>query len=152
VTQNSYPSGPIPFALGLINTLIDGTIPNPDTGVGHGVFMQGGQLNAVNLTIKNTIAGDALNLQNGTNYALLDTVQGSGNFGLGIKAQDGAFVQIADGSSGGVGVTDVTGAGGDVQSGNLPVVAYGLLPQYDITAVGAGGATGTGTNIFSRPF
>jgi hypothetical protein len=69
------------------------------------------------------------------------SVQGTGNGGLGLSATDGAIVR-ADAS------TSVTGTGGDLQSGDLAATVWANLPQFDITAVGPGGATGSGTNVY----
>jgi hypothetical protein len=88
----------------------------------------------INDSVGNAIAADG-------GFLDMLSVQGTGNGGLGLSASDGAIVR-ADAS------TSVTGTGGDLQSGDLAVTVWANLPQFDITAVGPGGATGSGTNVY----
>ena len=90
------------------------------------------------VTIDNSV-GDAVAADGG--FLDMLSVQGTGNGGLGLRALVSALVR-ADAS------TNVTGAGGDLKSGNLTVTTWASLPQFDITAVGPGGSTGSGTHVF----
>ena len=88
----------------------------------------------------NDSAGNAVVADGG--FLDMQRVQGVGNGGFGLLADDGALVQV-DAN------TTVTGVGPfDLVSGDLPPATWAQLPQFDITAVGPAGATGSGTNVF----
>ena len=97
-----------------------------------GIFARGGSLWSLeNVTIANC-AGDAI--RSVGSPMVLATVTGSGNGGLGIAGDDGAQIRIADAA------TNVTGVGGDLQSGTLAVRSYAdfrasvpICNQWDIT-------------------
>lgn len=90
------------------------------------------------VTINSSI-GDAVVADGG--FLDMLSVQGAGNGGIGLRASASALVH-ADTS------TNVTGTGGDLKSGNLAITTWASLPQFDITAVSPGGATGSGTHVF----
>jgi hypothetical protein len=105
-----------------------------------GVIFHGTHGILQNVTINDSI-GDAIATNGG--FLDLQSVQGAGGPGLGVAASKGALVQ-ADAN------TTVAGATGALQSGGLAIQpTWATLPQFDITAVAAGGATGSGTNVFA---
>jgi hypothetical protein len=58
-------------------------------------------------------AGPGITAQGGS-FTVLDTVAGTGNAGVGVRVIDGAIVRVVDDT------TDITGADGDMQVGQLP--------------------------------
>jgi hypothetical protein len=81
------------------------------------------------------------------------------NGGIGLSVDDGTHVRCEDNDPSPGVATSVSGAGGigvaDYKVGDLAVGTWAALhggaDQYDITAVGVGGATGTGTRLFEKP-
>jgi hypothetical protein len=133
---NDYLTGMYPFMAPSFNVQRALIVNSPsDAVVFHG---SRGALDHVTI---NASTGNAVVSDGG--FLDMISVQGTGNGGLGLLASDGALVR-ADAN------TNVTGtpAGNDVKSGNLAATTWASLPQFDITAVGPGGATGSGTNVY----
>ena len=150
----AWPAGPAPMDIGLSNCLIDGAITDPNSGLSDAIHLSKGRLNLLDVTIKNTVAGDAINLQDGS-YAIIDHVTGSANgtpgVNVGIRTDDGSEARITN-TTGGPDLTTVTGgaAGDDVKSGSLAITSYAAaLNEYDIPPTSAI-AVATGSRIFER--
>jgi hypothetical protein len=121
--------------------------------VGHGVHCTGGRYMFQDCKIQNS-AGDAINAEVGPNYLILNNCNGAGNGGVGVRATDGAIVQVVNDD------VLVSGAGGDMKVGILPLRTWAgfrgadALPvknQYDLAGMNAGGTDqSTGTRLFQR--
>jgi hypothetical protein len=110
---------------------------------GHGIEFAGGYAILASVRIDGA-AGDGISALTGQGYISLENVHGTVLGDLGVRAAGGVQIEaIAD--------VDITGAADDLKSGDLADTTWASLPQYDITAVGAGGATGTGSRIFGTP-
>ena len=119
---------------------------NAPAGTRGAIVFHGGTGFLGNVNFKGNFSDDVIVFDKGQGYLELESVQGPaadnpGVAGVGIRTNDGAYVEVD-------GATNVAGVAGDVKSGDLPVASYGALPQFDITAVGPGGATGTGSRIY----
>ena len=103
-----------------------------------GVISSGGRAQLQNTRLRDN-SSNAFTAD-GPHLSVLTNVAGTNNVGVGVRATRGAHVDVT--------ATTVTGTINDLQSGDLPPNTYASLPQFDITAVGPGGATGTGSRIF----
>jgi len=149
-----------------------GPIPTPNWGFqeclitgsqGDAIKCVGGLFDLVDVRIDDA-TGSAINAESASNYVALTHVTGSGNAGFGVKANDGAQVQVRDV------ITTVTGAAGDMKSGSqLPRTwsnfngvnpignEYDLVTPFVADSNGVlkprgieSGAPCTGTRIFRR--
>lgn len=106
------------------------------------IYWPGGGASLVDTKIQNA-QGSAF-VGRGGLLAFLDHVTGAGNAGVGIRSLDGAQIEKTP-------ATTVTGSNdqqvGDLLPGPYPANPFSL---YDITAVGPGGATGTGARLFDN--
>jgi hypothetical protein len=103
-TLGNYPAAGIDIGFCLFR---DGVDPN-----GAIWALNGGVISVQNVRIDNG-AGPGITAQGGS-FTVLDTVAGTGNAGVGVRVIDGAIVRVVDDT------TDITGADGDMQVGQLP--------------------------------
>jgi hypothetical protein len=134
---------------------------------GHGVLLRGGKAFIDHVKIFG-VAADPIHIEaafglveiksvtggeGGLVYGLPNVNGGVGNYGLSLD--DGTHVRCCDNDPVPDVPTTVTAGGGDLKVGTLPVNTWAAFHiaknEYDITAVGAGGATGTGSRLFEKP-
>lgn len=118
---------------------------------GDGIHCTGGRFELNNVKIEGSL-GNGLNAEKGSNYLLLNHVTGAGNVGFGVKADDGAFVQITDTTTapGSPTRTTVTGTIDDTSAGSLGPTPYSSgMNAFDIPP-NALIAVSTGTRIFEK--
>jgi hypothetical protein len=161
-TLGNYPAAGIDIGFCLFR---DGVDPN-----GSIWALNGGVVSVQNVRFDNG-AGPGINAEGGS-FTVLDTVAGTGNADVGVRVIDGAIVRVVDDT------TDITGVGGDMQVGQLPVrswlnfrdpanppVGMPIKNEYDLkipfnavsgtpggdeeTGPGTGGRSGS--RLFQRP-
>lgn len=157
---NGYFQTPLPNNWGLVNVLFQGS-------QGDAIYANSGEWVLANVEIDasvaaNGTAGNAITVDSGTagspaGFAgiasmVLTNVQGTGNAGAGLRTNDGVQVRVTDTATNPMGAV-----GQDIVCGDLPARTwlnfYSSAPvgqQYDITAVGPAGATGTGSRVYQR--
>lgn len=134
-------SGPLQQSWAMTNGRIRGA-----TGVAVNPASGRWQLKKVQI---DDAAGNGISVE-GDAFVVLDAVSGSGNTGYGVEVIDGAKVRSTDETT-----TTITGAGGAVKCGSLPVAAHAPgISQIDLTYDPTGAApaqvTGTGSFYFER--
>jgi len=126
----------------VVNTQIDGSVADTDFGTpGYGILNAAPSANIANCAINNC-AADAIFSTNNSS-AIVQTVAGDGNVGVGIHAEMGSQVSVDA-------TTTVSGTVNDVQSGSLAPTDYATLAvqqQYDIPPLSAI-TVSTGARIF----
>lgn len=105
------PLGVIANAALITDSVIDAFFGTP----GVGVFVSGGNSALRNVVIDNA-ADDGIRVDNG-GFVHMENVTGTGNAGLGINISDGKVRVLDD-------ATNITGVGGDMLVGNLPIRAW----------------------------
>ena len=143
VSQNGLP---ILMNIALGNTLIRGSIGDSASPTGDGIYQLNGLVTLDHVKIDGA-AGNGLRIEGPTSSAKLVHATGVNLGDYGILADDGARV-VADAATT---ISGTTGLPATVKAGGLAASPYPAGTQYDITAVVAGGATGTGTRIFQSP-
>jgi hypothetical protein len=123
------------------NVLIDGS-------TGNAVAVTTGQLAFDHVQINNAQGKGVLAVERSN--LIVNHLTGTGNLGAGLFVTDGSQAHVRDG-----GGSSIIGAGGEIVCGDLPnrtwANFYGVAPigqQFDITAVGPAGATGTASRVF----
>jgi hypothetical protein len=141
VNQNGLP---IISSTAFLNGEINDTVA-VYSGVPDAVLMLDGRLRLENVKISNA-AGVGVRASGSRSQADLKHVTGVVLGAQGVVAEEQAQISVDATTT----LVGAAGAPGAVKSGDLAAAAYAALPQYDITAVGAGGATGTGSRILLK--
>lgn len=126
---------------------------------GDGVVFHGTNGLLQNVDIEDCV-GNAITANQGSGYLKLENVRSSSpNGGFGIQVDDGIQIRVDAATSAPATVDNapVSGVGGDMKVGDLAARQWAdflanppVKNTYDITAVGAAGATGTGSRV-SQP-
>lgn len=131
--------------LSIQNTLIR-------NGIGAGVIMHSGQGLFSNVAFGGNV-GDGVTMDLGKGFLQLAACGGTGvvNGGIGVNVQDGCVCQADAATTGNA--APILGTGGQTKVGNLATQTWatfaGAPNRFDITAVAAGGATGTGSRLYT---